>query len=66
MRPTRFAKRANRSSETIVKLVNFYDFQQPRDVIRYKTRLWEGLQSIGSTRLPTVIVIHNRPNGRTA
>ena len=39
-----------------MSLGNFYDFQDMRDVTRYKTRLQEGLLSIDSTRLPTVTV----------
>jgi hypothetical protein len=45
-----------------LKLDNFYDFRDWRDVTRYKTRLQDALHSIGSTRLPRVTVIrHKRP-----
>ena len=47
------------SSATIVKLANFYDFRSSRDVIRYKTRLQDGLHSTGSTRLPTATLIRS-------
>ncbi len=41
------------SSATTVKLENFYDFRNWKDVTRYRTRLQDGLHSTGSTRLPT-------------
>jgi hypothetical protein len=39
-----------------VSLENFYDFRNWKDVTRYKTRLQEGLHSIGSTRLPRATI----------
>ena len=53
------------SSEISLKLGNFYDFQDWRDVIRYKTRLQEGLRSTDSTRLPRATLIRSRRTGRT-
>lgn len=70
MRCRRFAKRAqisdNRSSVTTRKLVNFYDFRNSKDVIRYKMRLQDGLHSTDSTRLPTEILIHSERVGPTS
>lgn len=54
------------SSATTVKLANFYDFRNWRDVTRYKTRLQDGLRSTGSTRLPTVTLIRREPHGPTS
>ncbi len=39
-----------------MRLDNFYNFRDMRDVTRYKMRLQEGLHSIDSMRLPTVTV----------
>ena len=49
-----------------MKLDNFYDFRDWRDVTRYKTRLQEGLRSTGSTRLPRVTVIPRKRPGPTS
>ncbi len=48
-----------------MKLDNFYNFRDWRDVTRYKTRLQEGLHSTGSTRLPTVTVTRSKRPGPT-
>jgi hypothetical protein len=50
----------------IVKLENFYDFRNWRDVTRYKTQLQDGLRSIGSTRLPKATLIRIARAGPTA
>lgn len=50
----------------IAKLENFYDFRSWKDVTRYKTRLQEGLHSIGSTRLPKATLIHRVRCGPTS
>jgi len=52
-------------SATIVKLDNFYDFRNWRDVTRYKTQLQDALSSTGSTRLPRVTLIRQNNSGPT-
>ncbi len=49
-----------------LKVANFYDFRDWRDVIRYKTRLQDALHSTGSTRLPTVTLTRTKPVGPTS
>jgi hypothetical protein len=63
-RNRRFTTHGNRSSVMIVRLENFYDFRNWKDVIRYKTRLRDGLHSIGSTRLPRATLIRRVSPGR--
>jgi hypothetical protein len=48
-----------------MKLDNFYNFRDWRDVTRYKMRLQDGLHSTDSTRLPRVTVTRSRPRGPT-
>lgn len=48
-----------------VRLKNFYNFRNWRDVTRYKTRLQDALHSTGSTRLPTVTLTRPAPRGPT-
>jgi hypothetical protein len=48
---------------TIARLENFYDFRNWKDVTRYKTRLQDGLLSIGSTRLPRATLIRSTRRG---
>ena len=65
-RMTCFARRTNRSNVTSVRLKNFYNFHDWRDVTRYKTQLQDALHSTGSTRLPTVTLTRTVPSGPTS
>ncbi|QEG37839.1 hypothetical protein Pr1d_51870 [Bythopirellula goksoeyrii] len=49
-----------------MRLKNFYNFHDWRDVTRYKTQLQDALHSTGSTRLPTVTLIRSVRSGPTS
>jgi hypothetical protein len=65
-RNARFERPRNLSSVTVLKLENFYDFRNWKDVTRYKMRLQDGLLSTGSTRLPTATLIGRERRGPTS
>jgi len=48
-----------------MRLDNFYNFRDWRDVTRYKMQLQEGLRSIDSMRLPRVTVTPVKRPGPT-
>lgn len=64
-RTIRFALSFNPLSVMSVRLENFYNFRNLRDVTRYKMRLQDALHSTGSTRLPRVTLIRHAPPGPT-
>jgi hypothetical protein len=64
--PSKKSTISNPSSATTVKLENFYDFRNWKDVTRYKTRLQDGLHSTGSMRLPRATLTRREPPGPTS
>ncbi|MCG8451378.1 MAG: hypothetical protein MI725_17570 [Pirellulales bacterium] len=53
-------------NETTLRLDNFYNFRNWRDVTRYKMRLQDALHSTGSTQLPKMTLIRSEQVGQTS
>lgn len=62
--PRKSPKSADHSQETTVKLANFYNFDDLRELTRYSKRLWDSLHSTDSTTSqPTVTVTRKKRHG---